>query len=289
MSTGASSSSSPSRDATAAERPSSNDDNGGGGGESSEGEKRPAQASTSEEAAAKVENTNSNSEVHDETTATASTVVPRPRSSRTASTSNSRNSNSLRQFTQRFRSFSNDLLRSIESAHDMVDLGNSNFATATQLAAAQHFLAPFYLGNPATTASTGSQPNVPAPLQLSTPTSGDDPAGLVTTPTTATPLEMNFNDLVLDDLPEEDAEDEDDHVFDKKSEEKRHEELVAESNQKDEIDGKNLDLVGSKDTIATSAPKSPTTTTASPSNTSIRPVRMIFLNLFKVIGRPRKC
>ena len=57
-----------------------------------------------------------------------------------------RNSNSLKQFTQRFRSFSNDLLRSIESAHDMVDLSNSNFATATHLAAAQHFLgilAPF--------------------------------------------------------------------------------------------------------------------------------------------------
>lgn len=51
-----------------------------------------------------------------------------------------RNSNSLKQFTQRFRSFSNDLLRSIESAHDMVDLSNSNFATATHLAAAQHFL-----------------------------------------------------------------------------------------------------------------------------------------------------
>lgn len=274
MSTSASSSSPPSRDATA-------DD--GGAGESSEGEKRPsaaAQSPTSEEAA---ENTSPTSDVHDEaiaTTATAtSTVVPRPRSSRTASTSNNRNSNSLRQFTQRFRSFSNDLLRSIESAHDMVDLGNSNFATATQLAAAQHFLAPFYLGNPATTASsTGSQPNVPAPLQLSTPTSVDDPAGAVTTPTTATPLEMNFNDLVLDDLPEEDVEDEDedDHVFDKKSEEKRHEELVAESNQKDQIDGKNLDVVGSKETIATSAPKSPTTTTASPSNTSIKPVRMIF-------------
>lgn len=50
----------------------------------------------------------------------------------------SRNS-SIKQFKRRFRSFSNDLLRSIESAHDLVDLGNSNFATATQLAAAQHY------------------------------------------------------------------------------------------------------------------------------------------------------
>lgn len=65
---------------------------------------------------------------------------------------------SIKQLTQRFRTFSTDLLRSIESAHDMVDLGNSNFATATQLAAAQHFLAPIYLatGNLQTQQSSAS-------------------------------------------------------------------------------------------------------------------------------------
>jgi hypothetical protein len=43
---------------------------------------------------------------------------------------------SLRQFTSRVRSFSNDVLRSIENAHGMVDLKHSNFSHATQTAAA---------------------------------------------------------------------------------------------------------------------------------------------------------
>jgi hypothetical protein len=46
---------------------------------------------------------------------------------------------SIKNFTQRFRSFSIDLMRSIELAHDMVDLRNSNFATATQSVAAQQY------------------------------------------------------------------------------------------------------------------------------------------------------
>ena len=46
---------------------------------------------------------------------------------------------SIKQFTKRFRSFSIDLMRSIELAHDMVDLRNSNFVSATQSAAAQQY------------------------------------------------------------------------------------------------------------------------------------------------------
>lgn len=43
---------------------------------------------------------------------------------------------SIRQFTDKVRSFSIDLLRSIENAQEMIDLKNSNFSAATQSAAA---------------------------------------------------------------------------------------------------------------------------------------------------------
>lgn len=46
---------------------------------------------------------------------------------------------SLRVFTDKFRSISNDLLRSIESAHEMIDLNRSHFSAATQSAAAQQY------------------------------------------------------------------------------------------------------------------------------------------------------
>lgn len=46
---------------------------------------------------------------------------------------------SIKEFTKRFRSFSIDLMRSIEQAHDMVDLKNSKFANATQSVATQQY------------------------------------------------------------------------------------------------------------------------------------------------------
>ena len=50
-----------------------------------------------------------------------------------------RNEKVAKNFSKRIRSFSIDLLRSIELAHDMVDLRNSNFVNATQTAAAQQY------------------------------------------------------------------------------------------------------------------------------------------------------
>ena len=50
-----------------------------------------------------------------------------------------RNEKAAKNFSKRIRSFSIDLLRSIELAHDMVDLRNSNFVNATQTAAAQQY------------------------------------------------------------------------------------------------------------------------------------------------------
>jgi hypothetical protein len=44
---------------------------------------------------------------------------------------------SFKQFTARFRTFSNDFIRSIELAHDMADIRNSKFSAATQTAAVQ--------------------------------------------------------------------------------------------------------------------------------------------------------
>lgn len=46
---------------------------------------------------------------------------------------------SIKTFKKRFRSFSIDLMRQIELAHDMVDLRNSNFVLATHSAAAQQY------------------------------------------------------------------------------------------------------------------------------------------------------
>ena len=46
---------------------------------------------------------------------------------------------SIKLFKKRFRSFSIDLMRQIELAHDMVDLRNSNFVLATHSAAAQQY------------------------------------------------------------------------------------------------------------------------------------------------------
>ena len=46
---------------------------------------------------------------------------------------------SLKLFTDKFRSISSDLLRSIESAHEMIDLNRSHFSAATQLAAVQQY------------------------------------------------------------------------------------------------------------------------------------------------------
>ena len=156
------------------------------------------------------------------------------------------NRNSLRQFTQRFRSFSNDLLRSIESAHDMVDLGNSNFATATQLAAAQHFLAPFYLGSPPSTSSTSL--------------GGVEPGLSASTPTTPG-YDLNLNELGLDELPEVDENDDAD-VFEKS----RDENDEVEDKQTDDPTGQS-----SQKPVVTSLPKSPTM--PPPSTLSFRPVR----------------
>jgi hypothetical protein len=58
------------------------------------------------------------------TTNTSKLLTTAPKNKRTTS------------FTERFRSFSNDFIRSIELAHDYADLRNSNFATATVAAAA---------------------------------------------------------------------------------------------------------------------------------------------------------
>ncbi len=44
---------------------------------------------------------------------------------------------SFKQFTERFRSFSMDIFRSIELAHDMAEVRNQKFTTATQTAAVQ--------------------------------------------------------------------------------------------------------------------------------------------------------
>ena len=58
----------------------------------------------------------------------------------TVSSARTRNrTDSLRVFTDKFRSISNDLLRSIESAHEMLDLNRSHFSAATQSAAAQQY------------------------------------------------------------------------------------------------------------------------------------------------------
>ena len=67
-------------------------------------------------------------QVHTPTTATSSTST-RPRN----------RTDSLKLFTDKFRSISNDLLRSIESAHEMIDLNRSHFSAATQLAAVQQY------------------------------------------------------------------------------------------------------------------------------------------------------
>lgn len=123
-----------------------------------------------------------------------------------------RNSNSLRQFTRRFRSFSNDLLRSIESAHDMVDLGNSNlpFAAATQLAAAQHLLAApsIYL---ATGALTGTLYHPARTFTVKKRASDkisnhldNQPNGSAATATCED--DINANELGLSDVREEDNE-----------------------------------------------------------------------------------
>lgn len=71
-----------------------------------------------------------------------STVLSQPAAATAATLSGparrSRNE-SFKQFTERVRTFSNDLLRSIEMAHDIADLRNSNFSAATQSAAAQQY------------------------------------------------------------------------------------------------------------------------------------------------------
>jgi hypothetical protein len=70
------------------------------------------------------------------TPTTTTTMVP----PLTATGSRQRNrTDSLRVITDKFRSISNDLLRSIESAHEMIDLNRSHFSAATQSAAAQQY------------------------------------------------------------------------------------------------------------------------------------------------------
>lgn len=46
---------------------------------------------------------------------------------------------SIKMFTDKVKSFSNDILRTIESAHELVDLKNSNFSAATHTAAVQQY------------------------------------------------------------------------------------------------------------------------------------------------------
>lgn len=60
-----------------------------------------------------------------------------PNNSTLLSTNFRLRNDSFKQFTERFRSFSSDLFRSIELAHDMADLRNKKFSTATQTAATQ--------------------------------------------------------------------------------------------------------------------------------------------------------
>ena len=62
-----------------------------------------------------------------------------------------RTSSSIKQFTEKalhgVQRFSNDMLRSIENAHEMVDLKNSNFSSATQSVAAQFYTANYLTPN----------------------------------------------------------------------------------------------------------------------------------------------
>lgn len=153
----------------------SNDD---GGGDESERKQAPAPATSTATTTTLSEEPTATSESNDGETVASGTMM---RAHGGKMSMAGRNSNSLRHLTKRFRSFSNDLLRSIESAHDMVDLGNSNFATATQLAAAQHFLAPLYLAS--------NEPH--DHLAPATGTSLGD-------------ADVNVNELGLDDLREED-------------------------------------------------------------------------------------
>jgi hypothetical protein len=63
--------------------------------------------------------------------------------------------NSIKQFTEKalhgVQRFSTDILRSIENAHELVDLKNSNFSSATQSAAAQLYAANTQTAAPGTT------------------------------------------------------------------------------------------------------------------------------------------
>ena len=58
-------------------------------------------------------------------------------SSTLLSTANRLRNDSFKQFTEKFRSFSIDIFRSIELAHDMAEIRNQKFSTATQTAAVQ--------------------------------------------------------------------------------------------------------------------------------------------------------
>lgn len=59
-----------------------------------------------------------------------------PRQSAIAFRQSRNRADSIRHLTEKVRSFSNDIFRSIENAHEMIDLKHSNFSAATQTAAA---------------------------------------------------------------------------------------------------------------------------------------------------------
>ncbi|CAF0712513.1 unnamed protein product [Brachionus calyciflorus] len=76
------------------------------------------------------------SKILDEIGSTLGRKTLSPRLSNVNYRHNRSRSDSLRQLTDKFRSFSIDIVRSIENAHEMADLKHSNFSAATQTAAA---------------------------------------------------------------------------------------------------------------------------------------------------------
>jgi len=84
-------------------------------------------------------------------------VATQPPSATTSSHRPRNRTDSLRVITDKFRSISNDLLRSIESAHEMIDLNRSHFSAATQSAAAQQYQSSENYLTPNLTSNGGNQ------------------------------------------------------------------------------------------------------------------------------------
>ena len=108
---------------------------------------------------------------------------------------------SLRVITDKFRSISNDLLRSIESAHEMIDLNRSHFSAATQSAAAQQYQSSEMHLTPNTNQQFSKWPKVKKEFLINKSrsktfgASGDDPASDLTFKSVDSPDNVNSNDL----------------------------------------------------------------------------------------------